>query len=124
MEKKELSRSRIINCATPEDVEIPLYIMEMSIIETTEVMNESQQNDLEEIVRGILHRVANLKVDDETFTNWIQTYQQWMQSMRTSNKLFVSDADGRSGFAPRDLEAKDVDAVMALPHKELENFRR
>ena len=52
-----------------------MYISgDVDFIETTEVMNETQQKDLEEIVRGILHRVGLiLKVDDETFSAWIKS---------------------------------------------------
>ncbi|MGB1491395.1 MAG: hypothetical protein ACPG9O_04945, partial [Candidatus Poseidoniaceae archaeon] len=52
-----------------------LYISgDVEFIDPTEGMDESQQWELGEIVRTILRRVGLiLKVDDETFTNWIES---------------------------------------------------
>ena len=111
----------------PEEVGTSkLYISgDVDFIETTEVMNESQQNDLEEIVRGILHRVGLiLKVDDETFSNWIQSspimdaINEEPGSVFAVSAMLMGDLDLRQEI----LEAKDVDAVMSLLHKELEKF--
>ena len=111
----------------PEEVGTSkLYISgDVDFIETTEVMNETQQKDLEEIVRGILHRVGLiLKVDDETFSAWIksspilESINDEAGSVFSVSAMLMGDLDLRQEI----LEAKDVDAVMALLHKELEKF--
>ena len=123
MSKK--TRSKLFQI--PEDVETSkLYISgDVDFIETTEIMNQSQQDALEEIVRGILRRVGLiLKVDDETFSAWIKsspilgTISDEPGAIFAVSAMLMGDLDLRQEI----LEAKDIDAVMALLHKELEKF--
>ena len=103
-----------------------LYISgDVQFIEQTEGMNESQRWELGEIVRTILRRVGViLRVDDETFTNWIESspimdlIDEKPDAIFAVSGMLLGDLDIRQEI----LEAKDVDGVMVLLHKELEKF--
>ena len=111
----------------PEDHESSkLYISgDVEFIEPTEGMDESQQWELGEIVRTILRRVGLiLKVDDETFTNWIESspimdlIDEKPDAIFAVSGMLLGDLDIRQEI----LEAKDVEEVMVLLHEELEKF--
>ena len=60
----------------PEEVETSkLYISgDVEFIDSLETMSQIQQDELESIVRSILHRVGLiLRVDDDAFSSWIAT---------------------------------------------------
>ena len=88
-------------------------------------MDESQQWELGEIVRTILRRVGLiLKVDDETFTNWIESspimdlIDEKPDSIFAVSGMLLGDLDIRQDI----LEAKDIEEVMVLLHEELDKF--
>jgi len=103
-----------------------LYISgDVEFIDPTEGMNASQQWELEEIVRTILRRVGLiLKIDEETFTNWIQSspimdlIDEKPDAVFAVSGMLLGDLDIRQEI----LEAKDTEEVMILLHKELEKF--
>ena len=111
----------------PEDHESSkLYISgDVNFIDSTVGMDESQQWELEEIVRMILRRVGLiLKVDDETFTNWIQTspimdlIDNKPDSIFAVSSMLLGDLDLRQEI----LEAQTVEDVLLLLHGELDKF--
>ena len=111
----------------PQDHESSkLYISaDVEFIDSTEGMDESQQWELEEIVRTILRRVGLiLKVDDETFTNWVESspimdmIDGKPDAIFAVSGMLLGDLDIRQEI----LEANDVEEVMLLLHKELEKF--
>jgi hypothetical protein len=103
-----------------------LYISgDVEFIDPTEGMNASQQWELEEIVRTILRRVGLiLKIDDETFTSWIESspimdlIDDKPEAVFAVSGMLLGDLDIRQEI----LEAKDTEEVMILLHKELEKF--
>ena len=111
----------------PDDVSSSkLYISgDVEFIETPAGMNESQQQELGDIVRNILHRVGLiLKVDDDTFTNWIETspimdlIDDKPESIFAVSGLLLGDLELRQEI----LEAKDVQEIMLLLNNELGKF--
>ena len=103
-----------------------LYISgDVEFIDSSEGMDESQQWELGEIVRTILRRVGLiLKVDDETFTNLIESstimdlIDEKPDSIFAVSGMLLGDLDIRQEI----LEAKDTEEVMELLHMELAKF--
>ena len=103
-----------------------MYISgDVDFIDSTVGMDESQQWELEDIVRMILRRVGLiLKVDDETFTNWIQTspimdlIDNKPDSIFAVSSMLLGDLDLRQEI----LEAQTVEDVLLLLHGELDKF--
>ncbi len=113
--------------AIPEDVDSSkLYISgDVDFIESSEAMDQSQQIKLEQIVRGILNYVGIiLRVDDETFSNWIQNspiiglINDQPESIYVVSAMLMGDLDLRQEI----LEAESIDEVMNILSMELEKF--
>jgi len=113
--------------AIPEDVDSSkLYISgDVDFIESSEAMNQSQQIKLEQIVRGILNYVGIiLRVDDETFSNWIQNspiiglINDQPESIYVVSAMLMGDLDLRQEI----LEAESIDEVMNILSMEIEKF--
>ena len=88
-------------------------------------MATEQQIKLEQIVRGILNYVGIiLRVDDETFSNWIQNSpiiglrNDQPESIYVVSAMLMGDLDLRQEI----LEAESIDEVMNILSMELEKF--
>ena len=111
----------------PEEVETSkLYISgDVEFIEGLETMSQNQQEELESIVRSILHRVGLiLRVDDDAFSSWISTspimelIDDSPDSIFAVSAMLLGDLDLRQQI----LEANSTEEVLVLLNDELSKF--
>ena len=111
----------------PEEVETSkLYISgDVEFIDGLETMSQNQQEELESIVRSILHRVGLiLRVDDDAFSSWISTspimelIDDSPDSIFAVSAMLLGDLDLRQQI----LEANSTEKVLVLLNDELSKF--
>ena len=102
-----------------------LYISgDVEFIDPTEGMDESQQWELESSEPYFAEVGLILRVDDETFTNWIESspimdlIDEKQDAIFAVSGMLLGDLDIRQEI----LEMKDTEEVMELLHMELDKF--
>ena len=111
----------------PEEVETSkLYISgDVEFIDSLETMSHNQQEELESIVRSILHRVGLiLRVDDDAFSSWIATSPIMELIDDSPDSIFAVSAMllGDLELRQQILEAKSTEEVLVLLNDELSKF--
>ena len=111
----------------PEEVETSkLYISgDVEFIDGLETMSQNQQEELESIVRSILHRVGLiLRVDDDAISSWISTSPIMELIDDSPDSIFAVSAMllGDLELRQQILEANSTEEVLLLLEDELSKF--